>query len=90
MDLASFYEDDLPSSHNIDMELVSWATRWSEQQVNLPSRPDLTLRQCDFVSVAVETLGVLQLFQDLMQTLPQEGNWEAKVLPFSHPKRISG
>lgn len=47
MDLASFYEDDLPSSHNIDMELVSWAIRWSEQQDNLPSRPDITLRQCD-------------------------------------------
>ena len=24
------------------------------------------------------------------RTLPQEGNWEAKVLPFSHPKRICG
>ena len=46
MDLASFYEDDLSSSHNIDMELVSWEIRWSDQQDYLPSMPDLTLRQC--------------------------------------------
>ena len=47
MDLVSFYEDDVPSFHNFDMELVSLEMKWADQNSEeLPNSPDLTLRQC--------------------------------------------
>lgn len=39
MDLAASYQNDLPSSDNLDMELVCWQTKWDDHDGDLPSRP---------------------------------------------------
>ena len=43
MDLAAFYQNDLPSSDNLDMEFVCWQTKWDDHDGDLPSRPKETL-----------------------------------------------
>lgn len=47
MDLAAFYQSDLPSSDNLDMELVCWQTKWDDHDGDLPTRPKETLVWCD-------------------------------------------
>jgi hypothetical protein len=48
MDLATFYESDLPSVDNIDMEIVCWETKWKDHVGELPSKPKETLAHCNF------------------------------------------
>ena len=39
MDLATFYEGDLSSVDNINMEIVCWETKWKDHVGELPSKP---------------------------------------------------
>ena len=48
MDLATFYEGDLSSVDNINMEIVCWETKWKDHVGELPSKPKEMLVRCDF------------------------------------------
>ena len=43
-----FYENDLPSPHAVDVEVLRWKRKWcSTEDANLPTSPVQTLAACD-------------------------------------------
>ena len=47
IELAELYHNDLPSTENLDMELLYWKTKWNNHEGDLPKDPKSTLMQCD-------------------------------------------
>ena len=48
LELGKFYQHDLPSAENLDMELLAWKVEWDSHTTELPAEPQQTLRLTDY------------------------------------------
>ena len=44
LELGKFYQHDLPSAENLDMELLAWKVKWDSHTTELQAEPQQTLR----------------------------------------------